>query len=161
MSRSVFLTMGLLIIVCFGPSAAFSQLNTRTFEQITEIQNSEKRSTVVFIHTNWCKYCAMMEKGTFKDNKLINTLNKDFYFTMLNAESEAPITFNNYVFKYIPTGKGTGIHQLAEQLAKVDGKVSYPTLCILNEQSEIIFQYSGFLSANDLLKVLKAVSDDS
>lgn len=161
MSRNVFLIIGLLIVICFGPSAAFSQLNTSSFEQIADLQNSEKRSTVVFIHTDWCKYCAMMEKGTFKNNNVIDVLNKDFYFTMLNAESEASITFNQYVFKYLPTGDGTGIHQLAQQLATVDGKVSYPTLCILNEQSEIIFQYGGFLSAEDLLKVLKAVSADS
>jgi hypothetical protein len=72
-----------------------------------------------------------------------------------NAEEKQDIVFNKNIFTYKPTGNNTGIHELAEQLGTVNGKLSYPSCCILNAENEIIFQYDGFLFVNDLLKVLK------
>lgn len=147
----------MLIAVMFLPLLAFSQLQTYSFSQLDSLQKTEKKNIVVFIHTDWCKYCQSMKNTSFKDKEVIQLLNENFLFADLNAEEKQDIIFNGYTFKYKPTGASTGINELAEQLGTVNGKVSYPTLCILNSEHEIIFQYNQFLSSADLLKVLNEV----
>lgn len=151
----------MLTAVIFLPLLAFSQLQSYSFAQLDSLQKTEKKNIVVFIHTDWCKYCQSMKNTTFKDKKVIQLLNENFWFADLNAEEKQDIIFNGHTFKYKPTGNNTGIHELAEQLGAINGKVSYPALCILNADYEIIFQYDQFLSSADLLKVLNEILKNS
>lgn len=64
------------------------------------------------------------------------------------------VQFNGGIFKYKPSGNNTGIHELAEQLGTVDHKLSFPTLCFLNANYEIIFQYNQYINSNDLKTIL-------
>jgi thioredoxin-related protein len=132
----------------------FSQLKTYSFDQIDSLQKVEKRNVIVFIYTDWCKYCQTMKNTTFKDKEITKLLNEDFLFANLNAEEKQDILFNGHTFKYKPTGTNTGIHELAEQLATIDKQVAYPTLCFLNSNYEIIFQYNQFINATDLSNLL-------
>jgi thioredoxin-related protein len=142
------------ICVFLQAQSLFAQIKTVRFEQIDSLQKIEKRNVVVFIHTDWCKYCQTMQNTTFKNDSIIYKLNTQFYFIDLNAEQKENIVFNGRTFKYKPTGTNTGIHELAEQLATVDNQVAYPTLCFLNSNKEIIFQYYQFINSTDLSTLL-------
>ena len=148
----------LIMILIFGsillPALSFSQIKQYQFEQIDSLQKTEKRIVVVFIHTNWCKYCEAMKHTTFKNKELINTLNKNFYFIDFDAEEKRSIAFNNNTFHYKPTGNQTGINELAEQLGDINGKVSFPGLCILDADNKIIYQHNEFLSAKNFKAIL-------
>ncbi len=84
-------------------------------------------------------------------------LNKNFYFIRLNAEEKRNITFLNNVFTHQPTGPETGVHELAQELGTIDGKISYPALCVLNSGYDISFQHNAYLNKKELLKVLRTV----
>ena len=150
------LTVFVLFILCsfLQPKVAFTQLQTYQFEQIDSLQKIEKRTVVVFIHTDWCKYCQAMKNTTFSNKLIIEKLNKDFFFINFNAEEKRRITFNNQTFNYNPTGNNTGDHKLATQLALINGKVAYPTLCFLNSKNEIIFQSTDFKSKKEFERML-------
>lgn len=147
------------VLVCslLWTESASAQLITYRFEQIDSLQQVAPKKVVVFIHTDWCKYCHTMQNITLKDKKVIAILNEQFYFVNFDAEEKKPITFNRHTFNYKPNGSNTGIHQLAEQLATKEGKITYPTLCILNGRMEIVFQYANLISVNDLKAILKAM----
>jgi thioredoxin-related protein len=136
------------------PHTSFAQLSSYQFEQIDSLQKIEKRNIVVFIHTDWCKYCQTMKNTTFKNDFIIKMLNDKFYFIEFDAEDQQNITFINQTFKYKPTGINTGANELAYQLGMVNNKLSFPTLCVLNSDNEIIFQYPEYINANDLKAVL-------
>jgi thioredoxin-related protein len=144
----------LLFAIFLLPKQSFAQPNTYQFEQIDSLQKIEKRTVLVFIHTDWCKYCQTMENTTFENVKIIEQINEQFYFVTLNAEEKRNIVFNNHVFKYKPTGANTGTHELAEQLGRVESKVAYPTLCFLNTDNEIIFQYPQYINHAELMAIL-------
>jgi thioredoxin-related protein len=129
---------------------SFTQIITYPFEQLDSLQKTEKRNIIVFIHTDWCKYCQLMKNTTLKDDRVIKLLNDKFYFVDLNAEEKRNIVFNRHNFKYKPTGANTGTHELADQLGNFEDKLSYPTLCILNADYEIIFQYPEYMNVKDL-----------
>lgn len=152
--KKQFLFFGLLTYMILQSQNLYAQLKIYQFEQLESLQKIEKRTVVIFIHTEWCKYCQAMKNTTLKNDSIVYTLNKQFYFIDLNAEEKSNINFNGHTFKYKPSGLNTGIHELAEQLATVDKQVSYPTLCFINSNSEIIFQYNQFITSTDLQTIL-------
>ncbi len=95
-----------------------------------------------------------MKRTTVKSKEVVSGLNEKFYFIDFNGESKRDIKMLNHVFKFKSTGNNTGVHELAEQLGTIDKKVSYPTMCFLNENNEIIFQHNQFISATDFTKIL-------
>ncbi len=139
------------------PNLSFSQIKQYKFEQIDSLQKIEKKIVVVFIHTNWCRYCEAMKHTTFKNKHIITTLNSNFYFINLDAEEKQNIAFNNNTFRYKPTGDQTGINELAEQLGSINGKISFPGICFLNAENQIIYQHNEFLPAKDLEIILTQI----
>jgi thioredoxin-related protein len=144
----------LAALACLNPDPAFSQLKVYSFEEIDSLQKTENRKTVVFIHTDWCRFCHTMQNTCFGNDSIIELLNKAFYFVSLNGEEARNISFNGHIFKHKPTGQNTGTHELAEQLGTIGGKLSYPSLCILSSGYEIVFQYNGLISSADLFNIL-------
>ena len=139
----------LLIFFFAISSKGFCQLKSYSFEEIDRLQQIQKRKIIVFIHTDWCQFCQRMKATTFKNQEIIEKLNSDFYFIDFNAEEKRDISFNNHVFKFQPSGNNVGVHELALQLGTINNQIAYPTLCVLNEKNEIIFQYNIYLSPND------------
>jgi thioredoxin-related protein len=146
-----------LLFFLFQVQVVFGQLNYTMFEQLDSLQQAEKRPVVVYLYTDWCKYCGTMKNTTFKNEAVIKLLNENFYFVSFNIEEKNPISFSNYTFQYKPTGNKTGIHELAEQLGTINGQLAYPGLCFLNSKFEILHQQEGFVSAKELLLVLNQI----
>ena len=146
----------LVSFLCAIPHG-FAQLNRVQFEQIDSLQTIEKRNAIVFIHTDWCKYCSVMKSKTFKNKEVIKTLNEKFYFIDFNAEDKRKIAFNHSTFDFKHNGSNSGVHELATELGTIKNQISYPVLCVLNYKNEIIFQQNSFLNAKDLLLILEKI----
>lgn len=149
----------ILLFLVIGIQACFAQLKTYSFEEIDSLQQIQKRKVVVFIHTDWCKYCQAMKNTTFKNKEVIKKINENFYFITLNAEERRTITFNNKNFIYTVKGNTTGIHQLAYELATINKQTNYPVICVLNPQNEIVFQQSNYLTTKDFLFLIEKLKE--
>lgn len=137
----------------------FAQLKMVHFEQIDSLQTIEKRNVIVFIHTDWCKYCQVMKAKTFKNQAVVQLLNSKSYFVDFNAEEKRKIKFNNVNFAFKPSGTSAGIHELAKELGTINGQISYPTLCILNDKNEIVFQNNSYLNTKNLINLLEIIKN--
>lgn len=146
--------LSLCIVTIFSFSNGYAQLQTVEFDQLDSLQGAERKYVVVFIHTDWCKFCHQMKNTTFKNDSVVKVLNDRFYFVDLNAESTEDISYGGRTFKYKPSGGNTGVHELAEQLGTINGKMNYPTVSIINAKNEIVFQYGGLMKTAELLTVL-------
>jgi thioredoxin-related protein len=143
-----------IILMLVFNLVAMGQLKQTPFEQIDSLNALDNKNIVVFIHTNWCKYCHKMQQTTLKNDSIQKILNEHFIFTSLNAENKQPIKFNGHTFKFIPNGYNVGYHELAVALGSVEGKLNFPTITLLNPKYEIIFQHNGFMSADALSSVM-------
>ena len=152
MLKTIFVLMSCSLLLPFHGRA---QLDEYAFEQLDSLQKVAPRPVVVFIRTDWCKYCAAMENTTLRNDQVIRLLNEQYYFISLDAESKQNIRLRGQTFSFRPSGNRQGIHELAEQLGTMDGAVSYPTLCFLNADYDIVFQYNQFIGALDLAEVLQ------
>ncbi|KIA97727.1 thioredoxin [Flavobacterium sp. KMS] len=140
-------------------STGFAQLRSYPFEQIDSLQQIQKRKVIVFIHTDWCKYCQAMKNSTFKNKTIIAQLNAEFYFVDFNAEEKKTIRFNNQTFNYNPNGNSSGVNELAIQLGTVKNQITYPIICVLNPENEIIFQDTSYRNTKDFELILAKLKD--
>lgn len=132
-------------------------IGSYTFEDLDKLMEISPKNIVVFIYTDWCKYCKNMEQTTFKNQKVQELLKNEFYFVSFNGEQKESIVFNENQFDYKPRGRHNGTHELAMALGSIDGELSYPIFLILNESYEVIFQYNAFIDANQLVQILNSV----
>lgn len=149
MKNLILITLYLSLI-----STGFCQPKSIPFEAIDSLQQIQKRKVIVFIHTDWCKYCQAMKNSTFKNKKIIEQLNNEFYFVDFYAEQKRTIHFNNQTFKYKSTGNTSGVNELAIQLGTVNNQLAYPIVCVLNSKNEIIFQDTNYRNAKDFEMIL-------
>ena len=156
----------LFLFIFFGCFTIYAQerkgkevLNIFTFEEVEELHQQIPKPILVFLYTDWCKICFGMKKTTFKNKKVIQLLNKNFYFIKLNAEEKQDITFLGKMFTYKPSGTNTGMHELAVELGTIKKTIIYPTTIILNTVFEIDAQLTGLYNARKMIGILTAYID--
>lgn len=147
-------------MVLLVPVLTYGQPNVYTFHQLDSLQQSSNRKVVVFIHTDWCKYCQAMENTTFRNQGVVQKLNESFWFLKLNSESKQEINYGGVNYRFKPSGAEIGTHELAQALGTQNGKLSYPSICILNAENQILFQYDQFLSAQQMLDVIEGIEKE-
>ncbi len=145
----------LWFLICVSSTITWGQLNAYTFEEIEALE--EKRPIVVFLHTEWCKPCKVMKRKTLRDEKVIEVLNKKYYFVSFDAEQKEDVVFNGNTFSYKADKKKSGIHELAETLGTYEFRTVYPTTVVLNKKKEIIFQYPSTLRPKGFIRMLSAI----
>jgi len=125
-------------------AAGKSIVNWMTWEQAVEKSKTEKKKIFVDVFTDYCGWCKVMDRNTFPDAEVAKILNKDFYAVKFNAEQTEDVIFNNVTFKYVSTGGGRGVHQLAAAL--LNNQLSYPNFVFLDEDFKIIPVFPGYQS---------------
>jgi thioredoxin-related protein len=143
----------IFIFVLIRVSDLSAQNRIVKFEEIKTLQEKTPKPLVVLIMTSWCKYCHAMKNTMTRDNKVAAILSEKFYTVFLDAENKNDIFFAGRSFKY----KG-GMHELARELGTIKGKISYPTITVLNIKNEIIYQHDGFLNPRSMLFMLEKLA---
>ena len=129
-------------------------LKIYSFEEVEQLQKKNQKPLLVFIYTDWCKVCYGMKKTTFNNSNVIQLLNKKYYLLMLNGEEKKDISFLDKTFTYKPAGNNTGVHELAKALGSINGKMSYPTLILLNSKFQIELQIDSFINSKKMNALL-------
>ena len=137
---------------------AHAQLNRWTFNELDSLQHVEERDVMVFLKADWCRYCKVMENSIFQDEAVSRELNNKFWLVTFDGESDLPVSFMGKTFQFKPTGLNTGIHELAEYLGGINGKVSFPTLVVVKPNGELIFQHNSFLNKKQMLLLTRELA---
>ena len=145
----------MLLLLHLAPASAKAQLHAVSFSQLDSLQKLEGRKVIVFLGAEWCNWCGAMKHTTFKNPEVVRMMNSRYYFVPLDTEEKSTIVFRGRKFVFKGTGRNTGRHELAEVL----GTGTVPAICVLNEANDIIYQYSGYLSAKDFSKLLHTIDD--
>ncbi|MBX9779853.1 MAG: thioredoxin fold domain-containing protein [Chitinophagaceae bacterium] len=131
-----------------------AQLRQYKIEQLDSLQQLQPKPVLVFMYADWCVYCKQMRYTTFRNKKLIDILNKHFYVISFNGEQQTDIYFRAKKFVFVPTGKGTGYHQLLFALGMPHEEIGYPSTSFLRSDLSVIDNASGYLSAKELLAAI-------
>lgn len=147
----------LMLSLLIGSVGLKAQEYSIGFEEVDGLMQAEARPLLVFLHTDWCRYCQAMKKTTFQNAEVRSLLQERYYFVSFNAEHKEDVRFWGRTFCYEPTGEETGEHQLARTLIGKDG--GYPTVVIMNPKGEVLGMHHGFLSKTTFKAVLESLAN--
>jgi len=128
-----------------------------TFNEALELNKANPRKTIIDIYSNSNTGAMVMNETTFTDPFIAEYLNKNYYPVKLLAESTDTMLVGEQ--KFYNEMKGTNYpHQLA--IALLQGKMSYPALVYVNENSQIINVVNGYMTPKGIEPILKFFAAD-
>ncbi len=147
----------LSMLLLFPYSWANAQLNVNYPSELDSLLKLKEKPILIFIKADWCKYCKLMEESTLEEQRISKLINESLYFIEMNSEMKEKISLGDEEFEFISQGL-SGKHELALELGSINGMLALPTICLLNKNGEIIFQQSGYLSGDEMEKLLTEVN---
>jgi len=121
-----------------------STINWISISDLEAKQAKQKKKVMIDAYTSWCGWCKKMDKHTFEHPEIAKYVNENFYAVKFDAETKEPINFKGKLYSFVQSGR-RGYNELAKELLK--GRLSYPTISFLNEDSEIINAFPGYKDA--------------
>lgn len=120
------------------------------FRVLQDSMNVQPKPVLLLLSTDWCVYCKM-QKFQIRRNKKFMKSSHYFYYAELNAESKEPLKFRGKIYRFLPNGTSSGVHELAVALGKHNGTLAYPTWVVMDKDLNILYRHSGVLDKKDLL----------
>ena len=153
----------LLVFIFLIDVAAFSQpmeknnagIRWTSFEEAVRQNQQQRKKVFIHFYTDWCGWCKRMDATTFQDPSIVSYMKANFYAVKFNAETHDTITYKGKDFLFLEKYKA---NELAVLMLK--SSMSYPTCVYLDEELNEIGPVPGYLTAEQLLPVLKYFSDD-
>ena len=142
-----------LVLFFLIPQMNAQVLKKYRFEEVEQLVGQDARPIVIFFYTDWCSYCKMMQRTTFRDKEIINLLNTSYYFLEVNGEGKEDIFHLQKIFKYIPSGINTGTHEMVDYYLKGIPK-AYPSLLLLNVKFEKKALKQSYMNPSDFMGFL-------
>jgi len=120
-----------------------------TMEEAQALNAKAPRKIFVDLYTDWCGWCKVLDNNTFSNPEIIHYLNTYFYPVKFNGEGKEPTVFNGQTFNFNAQHK---CHDLA--IAIMQGKMSYPSMALINEKLQLFTVLQGYLPPEDLQPIL-------
>lgn len=143
----------LTLVFVFSIQSYAQQLQTYSFEQVEVLVKKYPKPILLYFYTDWCKYCKMMQQTTFKDKKVVEKLNKDYYVILFDGMAKQEIVHQQKKFKFVYSGIKTGYHKLIYHYLNGRQEV-YPTLIFLNQDFKELLFLQTYISSKKLLEIL-------
>jgi thioredoxin-related protein len=149
-----------LILLFLAPQFVFSQnklheanspdgIQWMSFEDAVAKNQTEPRKIFMDVYTSWCGWCKRMDATTFKEQKVIDYLNKKFYAVKFDAETKDTIRFSGHEFTFHSDWRS---NELAWSL--MQGRMSYPTSLYLDEAVSLLSPVPGYLTPDQIMPIL-------
>lgn len=135
----------LLVYFTLFSLSLFSQ-KIANFSELGYLQKKEPRKVLIFLHTDWCGYCRLMESKIFRDKEISNILDEKFYFISFNPEISQQISFKGKEYYFKKNGIGNGIQELALHFSSTSKSPIYPSLIFLDKNLDVLWIQEGFLN---------------
>lgn len=139
------------------PLSGQNKVRWMTWEEALHKSEEAPRKILIDVYTQRCAWCKKMEAVTFSEDHIAKYINENYYAVKFDAEYKNPITFKGTTYNYIQTFKG-GYHELAAVL--LAGKLSYPTVVFLDEETNLIQAIPGFQNATDFDMIINFFAGD-
>ncbi len=148
-----------VIALAASLSAAQERVKWMDIDDALRLAEQENKKIFIDLYTDWCSWCKKMDANTFQKPDIASYINEHFIPVKFNAEQKSEISYQNQVYKYVNYGR-RGYHQLAAELSKSLGKLSFPTIIFLDENQNVIQPIPGFQDPKSFEVIMHFIGDD-
>jgi len=130
----LFITKWIVWISWMGLVAIAQEVEFKegSWKDIKELAKRENKPIFVDFYTDWCGWCKVMDKKTFKDPEVAKIANSTYIPYRINAE------------------KGEGI-----QIAKTYGVRAFPTILFFSPEGEVIGKLVGYTDSETFIEAMR------
>lgn len=155
--KKILLILSLVSIMASAGAQEIKWMNIN--DALAAAQESPKK-IFIDVYTEWCGWCKRMDRSTFSNPVIAQYINDNFYPVKLDAETRDTIVFKGYTFTYKsgPDGRG-GMNYFA--YAILNGKTSFPSYVILNEEQNLMTVIKGYHEADKFEPILHFYAEDA
>ena len=125
-------------------------VNWHSFEEVMELQKKAPRKIFIHIDAGWRVGSYVMKRTTYRNKKIADYINKNYYPIYFNALTKEEISAFGQVF--INEQKSHPFHDLA--VSMLQKKMIFPATLVLNEQYQLINRMQEYLSPELLEPIL-------
>ena len=127
--------LAILILTGVGHGAN-EKIKWLGYEEGVALSEQDGKKLFLHFYTDWCNYCAKMDKETFSDSAVISYLNRHFISVRVNSEKQRDVAL-----KYAVRG--------------------VPMTWFVSETNERISSLPGYIDRDMLINILRFVNTDS
>ncbi|MBL7923135.1 MAG: thioredoxin family protein [Bacteroidia bacterium] len=129
----------------------------KTPEAVFDGNLKEAKKTLVFLHTDWCNSCRVMERAVFSDSALAKELAM-FELVKFNAENPQPLFWNGKLYQKMPADPFP-FHPLALEFTRKN--FILPSVALLDEEGKLLDALPFFMTAPLLADILHFYSSNT
>lgn len=133
-----------------------TEIHWMSLDDVQVAMKKEPKKVYMDIYTDWCGWCKVMERKTFSNKNVIKYINKNFYPVRFNAELKDSINFMGKMYGFVPAQRA---NEFAIQL--LQGRMSYPTSVILEENFQNPAAIPGYLDVPTMEKILTYIATNT
>lgn len=159
--KNMWRTALLAVLVNFACllSVDAQQVQWLSMNEALERAEAENKKIFIDMYTDWCGWCKKMDKSTFQKPDIAAYINEHFIPVKFNAEQRKEVTYRGKIYKYVSNGK-RGYHELAVELSKNLGRLSFPTIIFLDERQKVIQPIPGFQDPKSFEVIMHFIGED-
>ena len=122
---------------------------------VEKLVKKNPKKILVDVYTPWCGPCKMMDRNTFTDPTVINSVGKNFYPVKFNAEGSEKVTFmgKDYANPGYNPAKSKSRNS-KHQLSPYFGARGYPCMVILDENMKVVDRILGYKTPDQFLAAI-------
>ena len=144
MKYSKLLTVVFISLFALNTLSCQAKINWLNWEEMVEMQKTNKKKIMIDLYTDWCGWCKKMDKTTFENPVIAKYINDNFYAVKFDAEQKAELEFEGTKYKFVNQGR-RGYHEFAAALTQ--NQLSYPTYVFMNEDIQLLQVIPGYQEA--------------